>query len=97
MSDTPFMRPTADRNLLFGILALQIDFISRDALIKAMNAWVLEKSKSLGQILGEHQALDRDVQRSREDLSRAGDPLPERTQRLRTPDCDVADVRRWRH
>jgi serine/threonine protein kinase len=30
-----------DCNLLFGILALQLDFISRDALIQAMNAWVL--------------------------------------------------------
>lgn len=40
-----------DRNLLFGILSLQMDFISRDALISAMNAWVLEKSKPLGQIL----------------------------------------------
>jgi hypothetical protein len=28
-------RPAADRNLLFGILALQMDFISRDALIAA--------------------------------------------------------------
>jgi eukaryotic-like serine/threonine-protein kinase len=32
-----------DRNLLFGILALQMDFISRDALIAAMNAWVIQK------------------------------------------------------
>jgi eukaryotic-like serine/threonine-protein kinase len=40
---------TTDRNLLFGILALQMDFISRDQLIAAMNAWVLDKSKSLGQ------------------------------------------------
>jgi hypothetical protein len=31
----------ADRNLLFGILALQMDFIGRDALVQAMNAWVL--------------------------------------------------------
>src|SRR5262249_35564205 len=31
----------ADRNLLFGILALQMDFIRRDALIAAMNAWVV--------------------------------------------------------
>src|SRR5207244_11647810 len=54
----------ADRNLLFGILALQMDFISRDALIAAMNAWVLDKSKFLGQILGEQGALkkeDRDL------------------------------------
>jgi hypothetical protein len=46
-----------DRNLLFGILALQLDFISREALVKAMNAWVLEKAKALGQILVEQQAL----------------------------------------
>ncbi|HVS39425.1 MAG TPA: hypothetical protein VMS17_27960, partial [Gemmataceae bacterium] len=45
------------RNLLFGILALQMDFIQRDALIRALNAWVLDKTKSLGQILVEQQAL----------------------------------------
>jgi len=49
-----------DRNLLFGILALQMDFIRRDALIKAMNAWVLEKAKGLGQILVEQKALGSD-------------------------------------
>jgi hypothetical protein len=41
----------SDRNLLFGILALQMDFIGRDALIAAMHAWVLDKAKPLGQIL----------------------------------------------
>jgi serine/threonine protein kinase len=54
-------RPAADRNLLFGILALQMDFISRDALIAAMNAWVLEKTKPLGQILVEQGALESDA------------------------------------
>jgi eukaryotic-like serine/threonine-protein kinase len=54
----------SDRNLLLGILALQMDFIGREALIAGMNAWVIEKEKSLGQILvgrgalaGEQQAL----------------------------------------
>ena len=51
-------RPDADRNLLFGILALQMDFITRDALIAAMNAWVLEKHRTLGEILVERGALD---------------------------------------
>ena len=46
-----------DRNLLFGILALQMDFISRDALVAAMNAWVLSKHKPLGEILVEQNAL----------------------------------------
>jgi eukaryotic-like serine/threonine-protein kinase len=48
---------TSDRNLLFGILALQLDFISRDALIAAMHAWVLDKVKPLGQILQEQGAI----------------------------------------
>jgi serine/threonine protein kinase len=51
----------ADRNLLFGILALQMDFISRDALIQAMHAWVLEKAKPLGQILVERGTLPGDL------------------------------------
>ncbi|HEV2971260.1 MAG TPA: protein kinase [Pirellulales bacterium] len=46
-----------DRNLLFGILALQMDFINREQLVAAMNAWVLTKEKPLGQILGDQQAL----------------------------------------
>src|SRR5262245_1143257 len=47
----------ADRNLLFGILALQMDFINRDQLIAAMNAWVLDKAQPLGQILCAQGAL----------------------------------------
>jgi serine/threonine-protein kinase len=52
---------SADRNLVFGILALQMDFISRDALIHAMHAWVLYKHKPLGQILLEQGALREDT------------------------------------
>jgi formylglycine-generating enzyme required for sulfatase activity len=47
----------ADRNLLVGILALQMDFISKDAVIAAMNAWVLDKARPLGQIMVEQGAL----------------------------------------
>jgi serine/threonine-protein kinase len=46
-----------DRNLLFGILALQTDLISRDALIAGMSAWAVAKDKPLGQILVEQGAL----------------------------------------
>src|SRR4051812_9918904 len=52
---------STDHNLLFGILALQMDFISRDALIAGMNAWVIEKSKPLGQILLEQKILPPDT------------------------------------
>jgi WD40 repeat protein/serine/threonine protein kinase len=47
----------SDRNLLFGVLALQMDFVGRDALVTAMHAWVLEKAKPLGQLLVEQGAL----------------------------------------
>src|ERR1700688_4660972 len=50
-----------DRNMLFGILAQQMDFITRDALIAAMHAWVQEKHKPLGQILVEQKALTHDT------------------------------------
>jgi len=52
------MPAASDRNLLFGILALQMDFVSRDQLIAAMNAWVLDKSNPLGAVLVEQKALD---------------------------------------
>ena len=53
-------QPTADRNLLFGILAMQMDFISREQLLAAMQAWVFDKTKSLGEILQTQKALDQD-------------------------------------
>ncbi len=53
-------QPTDDRNLLFGVLALQMDFINREQLIAAMSAWVLAKDKPLGQILTEQKALGPD-------------------------------------
>ena len=40
-----------DRNLLFGILALQTNFISREALLAAFAAWVADKGRPLGEIL----------------------------------------------
>jgi serine/threonine-protein kinase len=57
MSGTAPADPSADRNLLFGILAVQMDFVSRDALIAAMHAWVLAKQRPLGDLLQEQGAL----------------------------------------
>jgi len=54
------MSHAADRNLLFGILALQMDFITRDQLVAGMNAWVLDKTKPLGEVFIEQGALDAD-------------------------------------
>lgn len=48
---------SADRNLLFGTLALQLDFINRDGLIAGMQTWVNDKEKSLAEILQTAGAL----------------------------------------
>lgn len=58
----------ADRNLLFGILALQMDFITRDQLVAAMNAWVLAKKQPLAQILLTQGALSTEVHKLLEAL-----------------------------
>jgi tetratricopeptide (TPR) repeat protein/tRNA A-37 threonylcarbamoyl transferase component Bud32 len=56
------MSPSAaDRNLLFGILALQLDFISRDQLIRGLSAWVQDKTQSMGRILVAQRALTEDL------------------------------------
>src|SRR5580704_5145719 len=52
----------ADRNLLFGILALQKDFITRDQLKAALQAWVIDKSKPLGNILLSQGMIAADTQ-----------------------------------
>jgi eukaryotic-like serine/threonine-protein kinase len=49
---------SSDRNLLLGIVALQMDFISRDELIAAMHAWTLDKALSLSEILIRNGILD---------------------------------------
>lgn len=60
-------RVDADRNLLLGILAVQMDFISRDALFAAMNAWIIQKETPLGALLVERG----DLAISRRDLLEA--------------------------
>ena len=47
----------SDSNLLLGVLALQMDLINRDDLIRALHTWVLEKAKPLAQILEESGKL----------------------------------------
>jgi serine/threonine-protein kinase len=55
VSASPF-----DRNLLFGILALQVNLVSRDALIRGIETWVSGKQRALSEILVEQGALPRD-------------------------------------
>jgi serine/threonine-protein kinase len=62
----PVDQSAAARGLLFGVLALQMNFIGRDALVAAVHSWVADKTRPLGQLLfdqgqltaGQRQALD---------------------------------------
>ncbi len=50
----------ADRNLLFGLLALQNNFIDRDALLDAFSRWMHDRENPLGQVLRDRGALSPD-------------------------------------
>jgi serine/threonine protein kinase/tetratricopeptide (TPR) repeat protein len=47
----------ADRNLLFGITALQMSLIGRDQLIDAMQEWDKDKSRTLGEVLTDRWSM----------------------------------------
>ncbi len=61
-------RVDADRNLLFGLLALQNNFIDRDALLDAFSRWVHDRAVPLGQVLRDRGALDPDDHEALEGL-----------------------------
>jgi eukaryotic-like serine/threonine-protein kinase len=50
----------ADRDLLFGLLALQNDLIDRDQLVQAFRAWSREKTRPLAEHLAQRGDLDSD-------------------------------------
>jgi serine/threonine-protein kinase len=57
MSGPTPANPAADRNLLYGMLALQMGFVNRDALLAGMRSWVFAKERPLGMLLQEQKAL----------------------------------------
>ncbi len=56
-SPPPEPPATAAHSLLFGLLALQNNFIDRETLLAAFNAWIADKSRSIGRILLDRGAL----------------------------------------
>jgi eukaryotic-like serine/threonine-protein kinase len=54
------MNATADRHLLFGLLALQTGILNQGQLVAAFQAWTLDKSKSLADYLVARGDLDAD-------------------------------------
>jgi serine/threonine-protein kinase len=63
--------PGADRDLLFSLLALQMEFLSRDALLEGLAAWAHDRSKPLAQILVERGVLDADKRAHLDELTQA--------------------------
>jgi tetratricopeptide (TPR) repeat protein/tRNA A-37 threonylcarbamoyl transferase component Bud32 len=57
MSNSSPGSPITDRDLLFGILAVQMNFVSRDQLMTAIHARVLDKHLPLGELLLKSGAL----------------------------------------
>src|SRR5256885_10465829 len=55
------VEPTTRCNLLFGLLAVQLDFISPDALAEALRIWISDKTTPLAEILREQGVLDADT------------------------------------
>jgi tetratricopeptide (TPR) repeat protein/tRNA A-37 threonylcarbamoyl transferase component Bud32 len=72
--------PAADRNLLFGVLAAQLSFVSGEALLAAMSAWSHARHKPLGDILREQGQLSDEQLRGLDQLielhlrAHGGDP-----------------------
>jgi serine/threonine-protein kinase len=57
VNPTPAGQP-ADRNLLLGVLALNLGFLAPEALVQGVRCWVADRSRSLGQVLQQQGALD---------------------------------------
>ena len=54
------MAAAADRNLLFGLLALQNGLIDQDQLVAAFRVWSRDKSRQIGEYLVDRGDLDAD-------------------------------------
>src|SRR5262245_10149818 len=56
----PMTDPRTDRDLLFGMVALQIGLIDQGALVAAFQAWVRDRGRSLAEVLRSRGDLDGD-------------------------------------
>jgi eukaryotic-like serine/threonine-protein kinase len=89
-------RLSGEWNLLFGVLAMQMDFITREALIAAVSTWVLDKSKPLDRIMVEQGALGADERDLLEPLIQkhlerhGGDPVREALRHIADPEVDAS-------
>lgn len=75
------MASKSDSNLLFGIIALQMDFVRREQLMAATGTWLTDKSQQIEEILVEQGALSEEDRQmlsplvARHLANHGGDPL----------------------
>jgi eukaryotic-like serine/threonine-protein kinase len=55
---TTMVKGDSGRDLLYGVLALQTDFVGREALMTAVRDWSRDGSRSLGEVLVDAGAID---------------------------------------
>ena len=70
------MSINADRNLLLGVLAFQNAFVTRDALLAGMQAWLFDKSKSLADVMHGQGSLDSVGRQLLEAIGGPNQPVP---------------------
>src|SRR5260370_17196906 len=81
MSDSTIPPGCPDRNLLFGVIAMHLDFIGRPDLLQGLQSWSVDRGRALGDILVHRQALS----------PRRRNPLEEVVEEYLTHhDCDVS-------
>ena len=87
--------------LLFGIMALKNNFISREQLVAGFDAWIQNKCRNLAEVLEQQQAMDEDgntppapsprlVRFGRRQMEKTRQKGPVSVRELRT---ELADVR----
>ena len=60
---------SADRNLLLGVLAVQMEFVTCDQLIDAMNVWTQNRTVGIDTIFRKQLLIDEHTQRKLGDLA----------------------------
>src|SRR5262249_41630656 len=65
----PMARLDAERNLLFGLLALQNGLIDQDQLVAAFRAWTRDKARPMAEVLTGQGAIDADDRAALEALA----------------------------
>ena len=91
------MSTNADRNLLFGLLALKVGMIDQSALVSAFHAWTRDKSRTIAELLIESGEIDENDRQlldglAAKHLKRHGDDIETSLAALTAPRAVMASL-----